>query len=58
VNIKEIYLCREHTAVGDEFIRTATTNAEWATNWARENCRRTGTQNYDVVVVKPGQERQ
>lgn len=54
----QLYLVREHVQVGDELILTGCTSLKQARAIAREHRKRTGTQNFDVVTVTPGQRRE
>jgi hypothetical protein len=54
---RKLYLYREHTAVGDEFIHRVGTVKHRAEHWAYQMRKSTGTKNFDVVECIDGQER-
>jgi len=56
--MSKIYLCRQHTQVGDELIHMATTNKDQAEQWAEDNNLGSGTINYDVVECDDGKIRE
>jgi hypothetical protein len=54
---RKLYLYREHTNVGDELIHRVGTVKHRADFWAYDQCKKSGTKNFDVVTVEDGQER-